>query len=111
MTKILKNITQNEILSLSKQVDTLPGQIVSKTLSKNEHHSLTLFAFDKDGEISSHASDGDALVTVLDGTGKITIEGKEYILQTGESIVMPAGIPHAVYAQSPMKMFLTVIFD
>ncbi len=111
MAHYLKNIQQGEVLSLVGQVEYLPGQIVSKTLSQNEHHSLTLFAFDKGEEISTHASDGDALVTALDGSGRITIEGVEHQLGAGDAIVMPAGKPHAVYAQSQFKMLLTVLFD
>ena len=86
------------------------GQIVSKTLAQNDRHSLTLFAFDKGEEISSHESEGDALVFALDGKGKITIGGREHYLNEGEAIVMPATIPHAVYAEKRFKMLLTVSF-
>ena len=82
----------------------------SKTLAQNKAVSLTIFAFDKDEEISTHASHGDAMVTVLEGTGKFTVDGKEYILEAGETLVMPAGKPHAVYGQEAFKMLLTVIF-
>lgn len=86
------------------------GQIVSKTLTQNSAVSLTLFAFDKDEEISSHESNGDAMVVVLDGEGEITIDGQMFILKKGETIVMPAKKPHAVYAKERFKMFLIVIF-
>ena len=84
--------------------------MVSKTLAQNSALSLTLFAFDKGEEISSHESGGDAMVTCLDGEGKITIDGKVYLLKEGESIVMPAKKPHAVYASEQFKMFLVVVF-
>ncbi len=108
--KIIKNIEHSRVLELAGQVEYLDGQIVSKTLAQNRHHSLTMFAFDKGEEISSHESDGDAMVIALDGTGKITIDGKDYILKAGETIIMPAKMPHAVYAQERFKMFLVVIF-
>ena len=110
MDKIVKNIAPETVLQLDKQVEILPGQVVSKTLAQNDAVSLTLFAFDKDEEISTHESDGDALVTVLEGTGKITIDGKAYTLRAGESILMPAQKPHAVYAVEPFKMSLIVVF-
>ena len=69
-----------------------------------------LFAFDKDEEISTHESGGDAFVTCLDGVGRITIDGKDYELCEGESIVMPAGHPHAVYGKDKFKMLLVVVF-
>ena len=106
----MKNIKKSEILCLKDEIAYQDGQVASKTLAQNEHDSLTLFAFEKDEEISTHESGGDAMVTVLDGIGKITIDGKPYILNVGESIIMPAGIPHAVYGQERFKMLLSVIF-
>ena len=106
----MKNIEMSTVLTLRDQVDYRPGQVVSKTLEQNDAVSLTLFSFDKGEEISTHASGGDALVTCLDGVGHITIDGKPYEIKAGESIVMPAGHPHAVYAAERYKMLLTVIF-
>ena len=106
----LKNIAQEEVISLLEQVSYQPGQVVSKTLVQNDSVSVTLFAFDQGEEISSHASDGDAMVTILDGLAKITIHGTIYQLKAGETIVMPATLPHALFALEPFKMILTVIF-
>lgn len=105
-----KNIEKKQILKLKEQVDYHEGQVVSKTLVQNRAVSVTLFAFEKDEEISTHESGGDAMVTVLEGTGKFTIEGTEYILGEGETIIMPAKKPHAVYGQERFKMLLMVVF-
>lgn len=111
MTKqLIKNINSETIISLKDEIQVLKGQVVSKTLSQNNAISLTLFAFDKNEEISSHKSHGDALINVLDGECEITIADEKYILHSGESIVMPAGKPHAVFAKEQFKMILTVIF-
>ena len=107
---MMKNISKAEILKLKEQVNYQPGQVVSKTLAQNSAVSVTLFAFDKDEEISTHESGGDAMVTCLDGVGRITIDGEVYILHEGESIVMPAKHPHAVYGEEQFKMLLVVIF-
>ena len=106
----IKNMNKAEVLTLKEQVAYQAGQVVSKTLAQNEHLSITLFAFDKDEEISTHESGGDAFVTCLDGVGRITIDGVEYVLHEGESIVMPAKHPHAVYGLEQFKMLLVVIF-
>ena len=106
----IKNINKAEVMTLKEQVEYQKGQVVSRTLAQNEHVSVTLFSFDKGEEISTHESGGDAFVTCLDGVGKITIDGVEYILKEGESIVMPAKHPHAVFGQEQFKMLLVVIF-
>ena len=106
----MKNISKSEVLVLKDQVTYQQGQVVSKTLAQNDAVSITLFSFDKGEEISTHQSGGDAFVTCLDGGGKITIDGVDYLLHEGESIVMPAGHPHAVYGQEQFKMLLVVVF-
>ena len=106
----IKNFNKAEVVTLKEQVAYQEGQVVSKTMAQNDHVSVTLFSFDKGEEISTHESGGDAFVTCLDGVGCITIDGVEYILHEGESIVMPAKHPHAVYGLEQFKMLLVVIF-
>lgn len=106
----LRNIEKSQILKLSNLVAYQDQQVVSKTLVQNKHVGITLFAFDADEQISTHASHGDALVQILDGQAQITIGEEHYTLTDGESIVMPAEIPHAIYAPARMKFMLTVVF-
>lgn len=105
-----KNIDKKAKLELRDQLTYQQGQVVSKTLIQNDAVSMTLFAFEKDEEISTHESGGDAMVTVLEGTGRFTIEGDAFILHEGETIIMPANKPHAVYGEERFKMLLTVVF-
>lgn len=107
---IMKNISKAEVVKLKEQVAYQDGQVVSKTLVQNSAVSVTLFSFAKGEEISTHESKGDAFVTCLDGVGRVTIDGVDYELQEGDSIVMPAQHPHAVYGQENFKMLLVVIF-
>lgn len=106
----MKNISKSQVLTLKDEVAYQDGMVVSKTLVQNDAVSVTLFAFDKGEEISTHESGGDAFVTCLDGVEKITVDGIEYILKEGESIVMPAKHPHAVFGEERFKMLLVVVF-
>ena len=105
-----KNIETWEKLKLADQVDYQPGQVVSKTLVQNDQMSMTIFSFDKGEEISTHAAGGDAMVTVLDGKGKFTIGGEVFFLETGDTIIMPKNVPHAVYGEEKFKMQLTISY-
>lgn len=106
----IKNLDKSTVLHLTEQIAYQPGQVVSRTLAQNEALSVTLFSFDKGEEISTHESGGDAFVTCLDGVGRITIDGVNYELREGDSIVMPARHPHAVFGQEQFKMLLVVVF-
>ena len=106
----IKNLDKSTVLHLKEQIAYQPGQVVSRTLAQNEALSVTLFSFDKGEEISTHEFGGDAFVTCLDGVGRITIDGVNYELREGDSIVMPARHPHAVFGQEQFKMLLVVVF-
>lgn len=82
----MKDIPVASAVELKDQVSYQPGQIVSKTLVQNGAVSITLFAFDKGEEISTHESGGDALVLCLDGKGEVTIDGVKHELSAGEAI-------------------------
>lgn len=105
-----KNIEKQTKLQLKDLVAYQEGQVVSKTLIQNEAVSMTVFSFDKGEEISTHAAGGDAMVTVLEGTGRFTVGGQVFVLNEGETLVMPKDIPHAVYGEERFKMQLTVSF-
>ena len=105
-----KNINKKEVLKLKDIIDYQIGQVVSKTLVQNNLVSVTVFSFDKGEEISTHASEGDAMVTVLDGKGKFTIGGDVYFLEEGQTIIMPKDIPHSVFGEEKFKMLLVVSF-
>lgn len=105
-----KNIAKKEKLLLKDLVAYQEGQVVSKTLVQNELMSVTVFSFDRDEEISTHASGGDAMVTVLEGVGRFTVGGDVFVLTEGETLVMPKDVPHAVYGQERFKMLLVVSF-
>ena len=106
----IKNIDHETVLNLADQIHAQPGQIVSKTLAQNKAVSLTLFAFSKGEEISTHDSIGDAMVHVIEGIGQFTVDNVEHICKAGDVLVMPAKKPHAVFAKEDFKMLLTVVF-
>ena len=105
-----KNIEKQTALKLRELVEYQPGQVVSKTLVQNDSVSMTIFSFDKGEEISTHAAGGDAMVTVLEGTGRFTVDGEVFILNEGDTLIMPKDIPHAVFGEERFKMQLTVSF-
>jgi quercetin dioxygenase-like cupin family protein len=107
----IKNIDFSKVIEMASLVDYEDGRVVSRTLSQGKALSLTLFAFDKDEEISSHSSGGDAMVYLLDGEAEITVGEEKFNLKKGETIVMPSGIPHALLASERFKMLLVVVFS
>jgi len=107
----IKNIDFSKVIEMDGLVTYQDGQVVSRTLAQGKNMSLTLFAFDKGEEISSHSSGGDAMVYILDGESEITVGEETFNVKKGETIVMPAGVPHALLASEKFKMLLVVVFN
>jgi len=98
-----------KIFSFSESVDYSDGGIVSKTVLKKQTGNISLFSFAKGEALSEHTAPFDAMITVVDGRGEVIIGGKSFLLEAGQSIIMPANITHAVNAVEKFKMVLTMI--
>lgn len=108
MSKIDERIYE-KILHLNTAIDYQSESVVSQTLLGKETGTVTLFAFSKDEGLSEHTAPFDAMVQVIDGTVEIKISGSPYLLNAGDTIVMPANKPHALKAVTDFKMLLIMI--
>jgi len=104
-----RNMPVAEAVRVETLVDYGPGAVVSRTLLKNGAGTLTLFAFDEGQGLSEHSAPFDAVVQVLEGETLLTIGGRPVRAQAGETVLMPASVPHAVHATTRFKMLLTMI--
>lgn len=105
----MENKMQSQVMELKELVDYQEGTIVSRTIIDKKTGTVTVFAFADGQDLSEHTAPFDALVYVLDGEVQILISGKSFTLKAGETIIMPAGEPHAVKGVGKFKMMLTMI--
>lgn len=97
------------ILNFTELIDYSAGGVISKQVLKNEAGNITLFSFDKGQGLSEHTAPFDAMVQILEGKAIIMVGGNPFHLKNGETIIMPANIPHALFATEQFKMLLTMI--
>ncbi|KZX14465.1 cupin domain-containing protein [Methanobrevibacter filiformis] len=100
---ISKTIVINELIDYQK------GSVVSREIIKKEAGTVTIFAFDKGEGLSTHSAPYDAIVQIIEGKAKITIDSKDNFLEAGEMIIMPANISHGLIAIEEFKMILTML--
>jgi quercetin dioxygenase-like cupin family protein len=100
---------KGKAFSFNDSIEYSDGGIVSKTVLKKESGNISLFSFDTGEALSEHTAPFDAMIQVIDGKGEITVGGKPNILTAGQTIIMPANIPHSVKAVEKFKMVLTMI--
>ena len=100
---------KSNVFTFNESINYSEGGIVSKTVLKKQTGNISLFSFDRGETLSEHTAPFDAMIMVVDGRGEIIIGGKSFLLESGECIIMPANIAHAVNAIERFKMVLTMI--
>lgn len=105
----IKKLPQSKVIDLKNIITVEEQQVSSLTLVQRPNLAMTLLSLDKGTSIGGHSSPGDAMVNILSGQSEITIGENRYSVQAGESIVLPANIPHALYAREAFQMLLIVV--
>jgi quercetin dioxygenase-like cupin family protein len=100
---------KSKVFSFKESIEYSDGGIVSKTVLKKQTGNISLFSFAKGEALSEHTAPFDAMIQVVDGRGEIIIGGKSFIVETGQTVIMPANISHAVKAVEKFKMVLIMI--
>jgi quercetin dioxygenase-like cupin family protein len=100
---------KGKVIRLPDLVDFAEGTVASRMVINRKSGSVTIFSFDEDEGLSEHTAPFDALVTILDGECEIWVAGNTFQMKTGESIIFPAGVPHALSAITRFKMSLVMI--
>jgi quercetin dioxygenase-like cupin family protein len=99
----------SNVFRFPEKVDYSSEGIISKRVIDRPVGTVTLFSFDKDQRLSTHSAPYDAMLQVIEGSAEIIINEVSFMLGIGETIIMPAGIPHSVIAVEKFKMVLTMI--
>jgi len=100
---------KGKVLSLKDLVDYADGTVASRMVINRKTGSITIFSFDENEGLSEHTAPFDAVVTILDGECEVWVAGKTFPMKTGETIIFPANVPHALSAVTKFKMSLVMI--
>lgn len=114
MTDVVRKASSGEIppsrpIVLAELISYATGSVVSRTIYKSNAGTITLFAFDRGEGLSEHSAPHDAFVQVLDGRADLTVGGERLRADAGQTVRMPANVPHALHAPEPFKMMLVMV--
>lgn len=105
----MSNFNHSTVINFKEDISYAENSVVSKKVLEKATGNITLFAFDKGQKLSEHSAPFDAMVQCVEGTVEIIIDKKPYVLTQGQTIIMPANVPHAVNAVEQFKMLLTMV--
>ncbi|KAB7672069.1 cupin domain-containing protein [Bacillus sp. B1-b2] len=108
-TTLIKKLPHSEVFRLEDMVLVDANQVSSMTIVQKPSIGITLFSLGKGEGIKMHTSPGDAMVQILSGKAEIMIGEDKYTVQVGETIILPADIPHSLQAVESFQMLLIVV--
>jgi len=107
--KAVEEVEKSKVHIIVEIIEYMPNAVVSKTVIKKSTGNITAMSFDKGEELAEKTSPFDTFAQIIDGAAEITINHKQYLLQLGEGIIIPAHAPNYVKANQRFKMILTTI--
>src|ERR1035438_2205331 len=93
--------------NLLKQVEIPRDGTLSRTIHRDDYVKIVLFGFAGGQELSQHTAAVPAIVEILQGDARVTLDGEEKELSAGSLVYMEAKLSHAVYARTDVVMLLT----
>jgi quercetin dioxygenase-like cupin family protein len=86
-----------------------PHSIISKTIINKTTGNVSVMSFDIGEALVEKIIPFDAYAQIIEGKAEIVIDGKTFLLNTGQSIIIPAHTANIVKANERFKMILTII--
>jgi quercetin dioxygenase-like cupin family protein len=96
------------ILDTTNEVAIQLGAVVSKVIHRGDGLNVTVFGFDAGEELTEHQAARTAVVQVVLGRLRFTVDGQELELPPGSWLQMTPGTPHSLVAAEPTIMLLTL---
>lgn len=97
------------IANMLKEIEIPQDGTLSRTIHRDDHVKIVLFGFAGGQELSQHTASVPAIVEILRGDARVTLDGEEKELSAGSWVYMEAKLPHAIYARTDVVMLLTML--
>ena len=107
--------TNNNEIELAKAfiiveiIEYVPDSVVNKTIMKKATGSINAVSCDIGKALTEKIIPFDTFVQIIDGKAEIVIDGLSNLLETGQSIIIPAHTANTVKANERFKMISTII--
>jgi len=98
------------VLNLNEALAAAPAEsIVSRTFYGDDQFKAVLFSFAPGQELSEHTAATPAILHILQGEAELTLGGETRAAGPGTWAHLPARLPHALVARTPVTMLLLLL--
>ncbi len=102
-------LTKSKAYITVQIIEYVPNSVVIKTILKKYTGNVSVVSVDSGEGLNEKTTPFDTFVQIIDGEADLVINGESNLLQTGQSIVIPAHAPNLVRPNGRFKMIMTVI--
>ena len=104
-----REMSHTLISAPATEVAIQAGAVVSKVVHRGDGLDVTVFGFDTGEQLTEHQAARAAVVQVVSGRLRFTVDGEQLDLGAGSWLHMAPQAPHALVATEPTVMLLTLI--
>jgi len=90
-------------------IEYIPNSVGIKTIIKKTTGTVNAVSIDTGKALTEKIIPFDTFVQIIDGKAEIVIDGTSNLLDTGQSIIIPAHTANIVKANERFKMISTII--
>lgn len=102
-------VEKSTALVIVEIIEYISNSVISKTIIRKSTGNISVMSFDTGEGLTEKTSPFDTFAQIIDGRAEIVIDGKSNLLDTGQSIIIPAHAPNTIIANERFKMILTII--
>lgn len=102
-------IESGKTLIIVEILEYIPNSVVIKTIIKKTTGNISAVSFDSGEGFTEKTSPFDTFIQIIDGKAEIIINDESSVLETGQSIIIPAHARNTIKANVRFKMISTII--
>ncbi len=100
---------KNKSFIVLEIIEYVPNSVVIKTIIKKTTGDVTVSSFDSGEALTEKTSPFDTFIQVIEGKAEVVINKKLNLLETGQSIIIPAHSSNIIKGKKRFKIISTVI--
>jgi len=105
----IPELEKSKVFIIVEIIEYIPNSVLIKTIKKKTTGNVSAVSFDSGEALTEKTSPFDTFIQVIDGIAEIVIDGKSNMLDTGQSIIIPAHMRNTIKANVRFKMISTII--
>ena len=100
---------KSKAFNVAAVLEYIPHAVVIKTIIRKMTGMVSAVSFDSGESLPGRVSPFDTFIQIIDGKAEIIIGDRSHLLETGQSIIIPAHNSSTIKANTRFKMISTTI--